>query len=326
MFECELRSSDIRSTLTLILCPYHPPALPRHIFKTTYQHIVEQYRSHISLKERLHRGAVDLVRYLSLGTVSQWSERQPPEIDIERRPRRRSMGSIRPYTKPLITRVDTTLKPIDPSGRPYAVITPRLTELPAQAPILPSSVPSKPSADRQVNTAGDYPEATPGDHLEVQLQTPPNPLTTVPTRALEFSLPDGTPEPTTHTSANASSVGFGQTETLRQRKPLPIPLTKTFSEQPHSQLFHPFICSRAGRLIYLPGQRRGASNFPRAPEIDERFSARNPNVGIGRLYSEHLKLLELLLQGLEVSLAHSNFFNEVSRGPFLAPSNISREP
>ena len=32
----------------------------------------------------------------------------------------------------------------------------------------------------------------------------------------------------------------------------------------------------------MPGRRRGALNAPRIPEIDERFSARDPNVGIGK--------------------------------------------
>jgi len=241
LFECELRSFD----LSLISRIYHSPISPRRIFKTTCRHIVEQYRSHSGLRQRLRRGTVDLVRFLSLGTVPLSSERQPPEVDVEKRPRSRSMGSTRPYTKPLIVRVDTILKPIDPSGRPSGAVETevptQLTESPAQAPIPLSPVASRSSAALQANPAGDHPAATPGEHLEAQVYTPspPNPLSTISTtypRAVGFPLPlDGTPQLTTHTSANASGVGIRQTETLRQRKPHPVPLTMTaFSERPQS--------------------------------------------------------------------------------------------
>ena len=238
MFECGIRSSDL--TIILRLC--HSPTFPRRIFKTTCQHIVEQYRSHIGLRERLRRGTVDLVRLLSLATVPSSSERRPPESDVEKLPRSRSMGSIRPYTKPLITRVDTILKPIDPSGRPSWAVKPvaptQPIESPNRAPIPLSPVASISSEGHQAGPAGEHQEATPGDHLEVQVLSP-NPLSTISTRspqALRSPLSvDGTPEPSVHTSANASSVDVRRTETLRQRKTLPIPLTKTtFSERPHS--------------------------------------------------------------------------------------------
>ncbi len=223
MFECGIRSFD----LNRISCLYHSPALPRHIFKTTCQHIVEQHRSHIGLRQRLRRGTMGLVRSLSLGTAP------PPQVDIEERPTGQRMGSIRPITKSFITRVDTILKPIDPSGQPSRVVEPvvptQLTGSPAQAPILLSPVASRSSTGHQVNPAGDHPE-------DARL---PNLLTTLSTtspRGLGSPLPLGeTPQPTTYASATASSVGFRQTETLRQRKPLTIPLTKaTFSERPHS--------------------------------------------------------------------------------------------
>jgi hypothetical protein len=211
---------------------YHSPAIPRRIFKTTCQHIVEQYRSHLTLRGRIRRGTMDFARTLSLGAVPPSAERQPPDADAENRPQR--MGSIRPYTKSLITRVDMTLKPIDPSGRFSSTIEPvnatQLTASPAQAHLPISLVSSRSSAGHQVNLAGDHLEATPGD-----VTSPPEPLTTGPTmslRALGLSL-DGFPQSTTHRSANASSVGGGQTENLRRRKTLPVTRT-TFSEQPHS--------------------------------------------------------------------------------------------
>ena len=209
---------------------HHSPALPRHIFKTTCQHIVEQHRSHTGLRQRLRRGT---------GTAS-------PQGDIEGRPTGQRMGSVRPITKPFITRVDTILKPVNPSGAVEPVVPTQLTESPAQAPILLSPVASRSSAGHQVNSAGD--------HLEDAWF--PNLLTTLSTtspRGLGSPLPLGeTPQPTMHASANASSVGFRQTETLRQRKPLTIPLTKaTFSERPHSQ--HPphSFLHEVGSLIHL---------------------------------------------------------------------------
>ena len=230
MFECGLRSFD----LNLISRLYHLPVLPRHIFKTTCQHIVDQHRSHIGLRQRLRRGTMGLVRSLSMGTA------QSPQVDIEGRHSAQRVGSIRPFTKPFITRVDTILKPIDPSGQPSNAVEPvvptQLTESPAQAPILLSPITSRSSIGQQVNSTGDHPEVTPGDHLEAW---PPNLLTSPSTMSPQglgspLSL-GGTPQQTMHASANASSVGFRQTETLRQRKPLAIPLTKpTFSERPHS--------------------------------------------------------------------------------------------
>lgn len=239
MFECEFRSSD----LNLILRLYHLITLPRRIFKTTCQHIVEQYRGHIGLRERLRRGTVDLVRFLSLKSVPSSSERRPPEADAEKMPRSRSMGSIRPYTKHLITRVDTVLKPIDPSGRPSRIVEPvvptRPIDSPTRAPIPLSPVPSISSAGQRAGSTGGGQEAAPGDNLEVHTRSPPNPLSTISTaspRALVFPLPvDGTPQPSIHASANASSSDVRHTETLRRRKPVPIPRTKTtFSERPHS--------------------------------------------------------------------------------------------
>lgn len=238
MFECGLRSSD----LTIVLRRCHSSTFPRRIFKTTCQHIVEQYRSHIGLRERLRRGTVDLVRLLSLATVPS-SERRPPEGDVEKLPRSRSMGSIRPYTKPLITRVDTILKPIDPSGRPSWAVKPVVPtqpiESPTRAPVPLSPVASISSEGHQAGPSGEYQEATPGDRREVQVLSPLDPLSTISTtspQGLRSPLPvDGTPEPSVHTSANASSVDVRRTETLRQRKTLPIPLTKTtFSERPPS--------------------------------------------------------------------------------------------
>lgn len=219
MFGCGLRSFVLNLTSRL----YHSPALPRHIFKTTCQHIVDQHRSHIGLRQRLRRGTMGLVRSLSLGTAP------PPQIDIEGRPTGQRMGSVRPITKPFITRVDTILKPVNPSGTVEPVVPTQMTESPAQAPILLSPVASRSSTGHQVNSAGDHLEDT----------RLPNLLTTLSTtspRGLGSPLPLGeTPQPTIHASANASSVSFRQTETLRQRKPLTIPLTKaTFSERPHS--------------------------------------------------------------------------------------------
>ena len=226
LFECELRSFD----LNLVSRPYHSPVLPRHIFKTTCQHIVHQHRSHIGLRQRLRRGTMGLVRSLSLGTA------QSPQVDIEGRPSGQRVGSIRPFRKSLITRVDTILKPVDPSGAVEPVVPTQLTESPAQAPILLSPMVARSSTGQQVNPAGDHPEMTPGDHLEAWL---PNLLTSPSTtspRGLGSALSlSGTPQQTMHASANASSVGFRQSETLRQRKPLTIPLTQpTFSERPHS--------------------------------------------------------------------------------------------
>jgi len=186
---------------------------------------------------------VNLVRSLSLGRAPPSSERHPPQVDVEARSRRQRTGSIRPYTKPLITRVDTILKPIDPSGQLSRAVEPvvptQLTESPAQVPILLSPITSRSSAGYQANPAADHPEVTPGDHLEARLHTNPNlltsPVTTSP-GTLGFPLPlDGMLQPTTYASANASSVAFRQTETLRHRKPKAVPLTKaTFSERPHS--------------------------------------------------------------------------------------------
>ena len=157
MFECGL--------LNLISRLHHSPVLPRHIFKTTCQHIVEQHRSHIGLKQRLRRGTMGLVRSLSLG-IAPSSERHSPQVGFEGRPPSRRMGSIRPFTKYSITRVDTILKPINPSGQPSGavepVVPPQLTESPAQAPILLSPIASRSSAGNQVNAAGDYTEVTPG--------------------------------------------------------------------------------------------------------------------------------------------------------------------
>ena len=164
-----------------------------------------------------------IVQSLSLGTTP------PPQVDTEGRPAGQRMGSVRPITKHFITRVDTILKPVDPSGAVEPVVQTQLTESPAQAPILLSPVASGSSIDHHVNPAGDHPE-------DARL---PNLLTTLSTtssRGLGSPLPLGeTPQLTTHASAGASSVGFRQIETLRQRKPLTIPLTKaTFSERPHS--------------------------------------------------------------------------------------------
>lgn len=220
--------------LNLIWRLHHSPALPRHIFKTTCQHIVERHRSHIGLKQRLHRGTMGLVRSLSLG-IAPSSERHSPQVGFDGRPPSQRMGSIRPLTKRSITRVDTILKPINPSGQPSGavepVVPPQLTESPAQAPILLSPIASRSSAGHQANLAGDHTEVTPGGYLQARLHT----TTTTSPQALRSPLPlDETPQPTTHSSANASGVGFRQTET-RQRKPLAIPLTRpTFSERPQS--------------------------------------------------------------------------------------------
>jgi len=196
------------------------------------------------LRERIRRGTLDLVRILSLGAVPSSTERRPPDVDVEKRLRSRSMGSIRPYTKPVITRVDTALRLIDPSGQPSRAVEPvaptQLTESPTRAPIPLSPVPSSSSPGHQAGPTSDHQEATPGDQVEVQVHTPPpNPPPTISTTsppALEFPLPvDGTPQPSVHTSTNVSSIDVRQTETLRRRKPLPIPLTRTtFSERPHS--------------------------------------------------------------------------------------------
>lgn len=226
LFECGFRSFD----LYLISYLYYSPALPRHIFKTACQHIVEQHRNHIGLRQRLRRGTMGLVRSLSLGTA------QSPQVDIEGRPSSQRVGSIRPFTKPLITRVDTIPKPIDPSGQPSSAVEPvvpkQLTESPAQAPILLSPMASRSSTGQQVNTTGNHPEVTPGDHPETWL---PDLLTTTSPRGLESPLSLGGTPQTMHASANASGVGFRQTETLRQRKSLATPLTKpTFSERHHS--------------------------------------------------------------------------------------------
>jgi len=239
MFECGLHSFD----LNLISRLYHSPSLPRHIFKTTCQHIVEQHRSHIGLRQRLHRHTMGFVRSLSMGTAPSSERHSPPQVGVEGRPTSQRMGSIQPFTKPFITRVDTIIKPINPSGQPSMVVEPvvptQLTESPAQVPILLSPIASRTSAGHQANPAGDHAETTPGDHPQAWLHTAPNlltsPITTSP-QHLRSPLPlDGTPQPTTHASVNVSSVSFRQTDTLRQRKPLAIPLTKpTFSERPHS--------------------------------------------------------------------------------------------
>jgi hypothetical protein len=239
MFECGLHPFD----LNIISRQYHSPALPRHIFKTTCQHVVEQHRSRIGLRQRLRRGTVGLVRSLSLRATPSSARHSPPHVDVEGRPPNQRMGSIRPFSKPFITRVDTILKPINPSGQPYRVVEDvvptQLTESPAQAPILLSPIDSRTSAGHQANPAADHAEATPGDYLQARLHIAPSLLTTPFTTSpqdIRSPLPlDGTPQPATHASANASSVGFKQTETLRQRKPPTIPLTKTtFSERPHS--------------------------------------------------------------------------------------------
>ena len=184
---------------------------------------------------------MNLGRSLSLGTAPPLSERQPPEVDVEKRPgRQQTTGSIQVYTKPLITRVDTILKPIDPSGRPSSVVESpaQLIESPVQAPILLSPVTSRSSASHHLNLAGDHPETTPGDLLEVQVHVPnpPTTISTTPPRALGHSLPlDGTPQPTGYTSANASGVGFRQTVSRRPRQTPFITRTKTaFSEKTYS--------------------------------------------------------------------------------------------
>jgi hypothetical protein len=185
------------------------------------------------------------------------------------------MGSIRPYRKTLITRVDTGLKPVNPEGvvstgdlalRPALSQEgpPQFMESPSQQHTPLSPMTTRSSANHLSNHGSPNPDHTPRDHTDTQTYIPPS-LTNPSLNAPMPSLQGIGRAPTPHRSPLATQIPHTttevetkQTDTLRRRR-RGTKTRSTFSEVSHRQ----------------------ALDDTRTPMVDERFSARNINVSVG---------------------------------------------
>jgi hypothetical protein len=167
---------------------------------------------------------VGLVRSLSLGTAPP-SVRHAPQVDVEGPGRGVSVWEVFELYKAShhTSRYNSqTHRPVRPAIQ--AVESPtQLTESPAQAPILLSPITSRSSASHQLES---LPAITRKRHPEILWKhgyTQPSepsdhPIHHVPPSSRITLAFRWNTTANHYTSANAFSVGFRQTETLRQRQ------------------------------------------------------------------------------------------------------------